>query len=152
LPSAAFAGEIGLEVRFRNISLGLRGFALPGVTETSADLRASYAAFGGGVRACGLAPLDSFEFAGCGGFAVAAVHGAADASDTIRPDSATAPWYALSAALAVDWPRDSWLKLRATGELSVSFNRPQFEIEQGRTTHRVSALVPLLAAGVVLVL
>jgi hypothetical protein len=152
LTSAAFAGEAGVDLRFSRVSLGLRGFGWPGVNQTSADLAASYAAFGGGARGCGLAPLGSLVFAGCGAFAVAAVRGAADASETVRADSATAPWYAVSAAISLDWPRGSWLQLRATGELFVSLNRPRFKIEDGRTTHRVSAFVPLLAAGVVLVL
>jgi hypothetical protein len=152
LPSPSFAGEVGVEVQFAAVSLGVRGFGWPGVHEESEDVRTGYAAYGGGARGCGLLPLDSLVWTGCAGFSAAAVRGAAESSEAIRSDSATAPWYSVSAAVGVDWPRDSRIRLRATGELSVSLNRPRFRIEGGETTHRVSALVPLLAAGVLLVL
>jgi hypothetical protein len=152
LPAAAFAAEIGIEARFDVFSVGVRGFGWPGVHQQSAELRAGYAAYGGGVRGCGLAALASLELAGCAGLALAAVRGAADGSQAIVADSATAPWYSISAALAVDWPRDARLRLRASGELSVSLNRPHFTIEERETQHRAAALVPFFAAGVLLVL
>jgi hypothetical protein len=152
LPAAAFVGELGVEVRFAGISLGVRGFGWPGVQQQSADVRAGYAAYGGGVRGCGLASLASLGLAGCAGFGLAALDGAADPSEAIRADSATAPWYSISAAVAADWPHDSRVRLRASGELSLSLNRPRFTIEDRETKHHVSALMPSVVAGVVLVL
>jgi hypothetical protein len=153
LPSAAFTAGLGLELEARRYSIGLRALLWPSVTKklstADGDVQAHFAAFGAAFRGCALFPLDSLTFATCAALQAAAVRGDTDSTARVRADSAIAPWYSLAIAAGLDWPRAAPLRLRLEASLSVSLDRPRFDVEGSSSAYRVPQWSPLLAAGLV---
>jgi len=154
LPAPAFSGSLGLELQLEQVSFGLRALVLPGVSDDlSLDqsmLAAHFAAFGAAARGCGLLPLGPLALGACAALQLTAIRGQSDGADEVSAGSATAPWYALSAALTVSWPRKATLRLRFEAELACSLNRPEFDIEGLGPAYRVPRWAPLVAAGLLL--
>jgi hypothetical protein len=100
------------------------------------------------LQACGTLPLGPISGALCGAGHAGILNGRSwgDARGV-----ANAPWYALSGGLAVTWPRDFWLRLRAEAGLVVSLDRPRFVIEGVGQVQRVARLLPDVALLLVFV-
>lgn len=130
-------------------ALELRALAWPTLARAqSADVSARFDGFGGAALGCGLLPQGPITLALCAGARAAALRGrSSGASDDA---AATAPWYALSAAGALSWPRAGLLRMRLEATLSVSLARPYFVIEGLGRAHQIPRLAPELALLLVL--
>ena len=151
LPSAAFAASAGAELSTRALSLELRATGWPGVTAPVVPgLRAHFNGVVGAAQGCARMPLSALTLALCAGARAAALHGRSEgASDD---GATTAPWYALSAATSLTFPRDRAFSVRIEAALAASLNRPRFVIDELDQVHRVPSLVPDVGAQLVIAL
>jgi hypothetical protein len=154
LPAPAFSGSLGVELQLARVSFGLRALLLPGVSEEleleQRTLEAHFAAVGAAARGCGQLPLGPFELGACAALQLAAIRAQSDGAEDVSAGSSTAPWYALSAGIALSWPRSAALRLRLEAELACSLNRPAFAVEELGEAYRVPRWAPLVAAGLLL--
>ena len=151
LPVTALAASAGAELSGTAWSLSLRLTAWPGVsTAVVGDIDARFDGLGAALQGCRLAQAASLELALCAGARAAALRGRAQ--NSAEDGSATAPWYALSAGVALSWPRDRDLHVRIEANIAPSLDRPEFAIENVGPVHRVPALSGDLGAALVLAL
>jgi hypothetical protein len=147
LPRMAGSLALGVSLRLGDASLGVDVQAVRAPAERlQGDARARFDALSGGLRGCLHAALASLDGALCAGGRAAALRGRSTVQG--RDDAATAPWGAVTAALALSWPREHWLRVGAEAALALSVNRPRFVIAGLEEVHRV----PTAMASTVLLL
>ncbi len=139
--SVSPAVTAGAALELAALSIELRASGWPVVSRPLApDLSARFDGLGGQLQACWQWPLAALALAACGGARAAAVRGRS--SGAPADGSAVAPWYALSGAAAVSWPRGRWLSLRAEAALAASLDRPRYVIAGFGQARRVPLLLP----------
>jgi hypothetical protein len=149
LPRAAGLLGVGGSLRLGPASLGLEVQALRAPEERlSGDASVHFDALGGGLRGCLHGALASLDGALCAGGRAAAVRGRSTVQG--REDAATAPWGAFTASLALEWPRQHWLRVGLSGGLALSMVRPRFVIAGLEEVHRVPTAVPAASLALIL--
>ena len=141
LPGGGLGGAAALRLWRGRVGLELAGSYWPTRRAESGPGRGGdIGLWGGGLRLCLAAPLDA-----CLGVEIGDLHGSAFGVN--MPQSGSARWSALSAALARSWRLGGPLGVRVEGELLLGLERPTFFIDGLGDVHRPAAVAGRLLIG-----
>lgn len=143
-PVASPQIQAGAALDFDALAIELRVAALPAVSKTLTSTAgdAPSARFDGlATTALGCARMSLLSL--CAGARAAALR--AQSRGVSQTGSATAPWYALIAAVSLAWPKHSAVQVGVEGLLGLSLNRPRFVVLGLGEAQHVPVLAPELS-------